>query len=111
MNGKRNSACSRVRSPIQDGIFGNGYGSANNASLIDTRNLTKENTAFATMVPIADIFSNVGELGLNIAVYATRISNTALNMAYGTTLDKLGLDKLVVRVIEEFKKGVFFPLL
>lgn len=111
MKGKKNPACSRVRSPIQDGIFGNGYGKDYKPFLNDTRNLTKENTAFATMFPVSDVFSNVGELGLNIAVYATRISNTALNMAYGTTLDKLGLDKLVVTVIEEFKDGVFFPLL
>lgn len=110
MNGVKNPRCGEVRAPIQDGIFGNGYGFVNNDYLNDTRNLTEENTAIATMFPVSDVFSNIGELGINVAAYATRISNTVLNMAYGTTLDKLGIDKLVVQVIEEFRDGVFYPL-
>lgn len=109
MNGVKNPLCMDVRSPIQDGLFGNGYPTQGIVPK-DTRNTIPEKTVGGLLMPMGDIFTNFGEIGLNIAVFATRVSNAAVNLAYGTILDKLDLDKIIVKAMEQLRDGLYYPL-
>lgn len=110
MDGTRNSDCLETRNPIQNGLFGNGYDDSVNVPR-DTRNTTEEKTIMNALIPVGDVFNGISNLGLSLSIYATRASNTIMNIAYGTTLDKLGIDVIVVKSIKELRDGAFLPLI
>ena len=110
ITGTRNPRCKESRPPIQNGVFGNGY-DYKSTSLNDTRYMFDKSDVASVAIPLNDVLINVSEFGINVASYATRISNTAMNFAYGTMLDKLGIEKMAEKTVEKLRDGVFFPLI
>lgn len=109
-NGDLNPGCGLVRPPIQNGFFGNGYLSGQPKPGADTR-YNNSATNFTTMVfPINRIVSTIGNIGLMIATLSTRVSNTFINLSFNPILDALGIDDIIVKLIEGFRESLFFPL-
>lgn len=108
-SGQIDPRCKEPRNPIQNGLFGNGY--VGEQPEKDTRNITKETDPIVTMITIDAAFNRISNAGLWVSVFTTRVSNTMINFAYGTTLDKIGLDKVILKAMEELKDGVYYPLL
>lgn len=108
-SGQIDPRCKEPRNPIQNGLFGNGY--VGQQPQKDTRNITRESDPIVTLLTVDAAFNRIANAGLWISVFTTRISNTMINFAYGTTLDKIGLDKIVLKAMEELKDGVYYPLL
>lgn len=111
-NGNLNSSCNPVRSPIQNGFFGNGYKgtSENPAPAMDTRYEKVDTSIIGSMFPIQNLFTAIGNFGLYIAVFMTRVSNTVINLSFSPILSTLGIDKIVISLIEGFRDSIFFPL-
>lgn len=107
--GNLNSKCSAVRAPIQNGFFGNGYVGTTVAQ--DTRYAVFDTSVFGTLIPLESVATGFSNAGLWIAVMATRVSNTVMNLAFSPILSTLGIDTLVVTVITSLRDGIFFPLL
>lgn len=110
MNGTRNAACGETRQPIQDGLFGNGY-LKHEQPLKDTRNFANKDGIVSSFLPVSSIMDRVSNSGLRAAATFTRFSNSMLNASYGSTMDKIGLDKIVVRMVEELRDSMYAPLL
>jgi len=110
-NGDLNEGCKPVRPPIQNGFFGNGYESSQKQPGIDTRYKNSSDNFLSIIFPIDRIVSSIGNVGLTIASFATRISNTVISLSYEPVLKTLGIDKLVVELIERFRESLFFPLI
>lgn len=108
-NGNLNDACKEVRAPIQNGFFGNGY--TDQTPPQDTRNAIVDTSVFSSLLAIDSFFTAVANIGLWLAVMATRVSNTVINLAFSPILSTLGIDTIVINVIESFRDGIFFPLL
>lgn len=118
-NGELNSACKAVRPPIQNGFFGSGYITDKNepgyvegraVPAIDTRNALVDTSIFNVILPIDSTLNSVSNFGLSIAVLATRISNTVLNLSFAPILDTLGLDDKIAEIIKSLRDSLFFPL-
>jgi hypothetical protein len=117
--GQLNSECGKIRAPIQNGYFGNGYiddpskpgyvaGRATAAE--DTRNSLMDTSVFSVIVPVDAILNGVSNFGLSVAVLATRISNTVINLTFSPILETLGISNQVISVIEALRDSLFFPL-
>lgn len=106
-NGKRNPACGEVRPPVQNGLFGNGYEKDQKLPGLDTRHP-------GTFNPISSFTKNLGDMignfSLQITMFLTQVSNTAINLAFSPIMEELGLTKVAVSIIEGFRDGIFFPL-
>lgn len=109
---KGNYMCDKpMRAPIQDGVFGNGYPTEKGQQPeIDTRREKLSTSVFDYIVPTDAIVTNISNMGLQLASFLTRISNTTLNLAFSPILQTLGLDKLVVKIVENFKESIYYPL-
>lgn len=110
-SGAKNSACALLRAPVQNGLFGSGYVSSegNNPPSADTRN-----TAFRNqnpLVPVDEIASFVGNLGLGVSQFFTKVSITVVNMSFSPLLGTLGVSSMVVSMVNSFRDSLFFPLL
>lgn len=102
--------CMDVRPPIQDGFFGNGYESGKQAIPgKDTRNLDRG--FVETMLALDGISNWWAQAGLNVATFFTRVSNTVINLSFMPISEQLGLDDIVVSLIESFRDGIFYPLI
>ena len=113
-NGNVNDACSDVRAPIQNGWFGNGYLDDTDAPAqdppVDTRNERLDTSIMSIFFPIDSMMNGIANMGLGSATFLTRISNTILNLSFSPVLDTLGIDEIIVDLIEEFRDSVFFSL-
>lgn len=118
-NGERNSKCGEIRSPIQNGLFGNGYitdpneygySSSKASPKIDTRNEAVDPSIFSVIIPVDGILNSVANFGLAVAVLATRISNTVINLSFSPILETLGLTDKIVEIIKGLRDSLFFPI-
>lgn len=110
-NGKLNEDCRQVRPPIQNGLFGNGYLSDQTQPGIDTRNDLSSESFLSLLVPMDSVSTTIANLGLAGASFLTRVSNTVINLTFSPVFETLGIDKVVVKLIKEFRDSIFFPLL
>lgn len=97
-----NDGCSPVRAPIQNGAVGNGYTS--NADVPkDTR---------YSPPSILNVFNGnaIGDIGLWWASFFTKISNFMIDLSFSPIIATLGLDELILAVVDNFTQGIFFPL-
>lgn len=118
-NGNLNDKCGKLRAPIQNGFFGNGYiddpskpGYVAGRSLPaeDTRNKLMDTSIMAIILPMDEIMNGLSNTGLSIAVLATRISNTVINLTFSPILETLGITGTVVEIIKSLRDSLFFPL-
>lgn len=116
-NGNYNPNCQKVRPPIQNGYYGNGYtaDTPGGVPTLDTRWKTLERySIFDVLVQPFSVFgdsSMVGNVGLNIATFFTQASNAVIDLAFAPILQKLGLDTKIVSIIEAFRDSVYFPFI
>lgn len=117
--GELNPQCGSIRTPIQNGLFGNGYITDKNepgysASTTvppeDTRNSLVDANLFTIIFPIDSIVNETSNFGLSIAVLTTRISNTVLNLSFSPILETLGLTDKIIEIIIGLRDSLFFPL-
>lgn len=109
LNGDLNPGCNPVRPPVQNGFFGNGYTSSGPA--LDTRWVSPNDNLINTVFPIRQITTAIGNAGLTLANFATRVSNTVISISFSPPLEFLGIDKIIVDLIERFRESLFFPLI
>ena len=110
-NGDLNEGCKPVRPPIQNGFFGNGYVPSQPQPANDTR-YNDANTNFLNVVfPLDRLVSSIGNIGLIIATFVTRVSNTVIALTYNPVMKTLGIDDIIVNLIEGFRESLFFPLI
>lgn len=116
-NGKVNSKCKALRPPIQNGYFGNGYmpggkGAPNQSVQPDTRyNLVDQASFLSFLFDSSAVSNTIANALLSVTSLEARIANTVLDFSFSPIVQKVGLDKTVVDFIEEFRDGVYFPLL
>lgn len=109
-NGTLNPDCSAVRPPIQNGLFGNGYKDGQTQPGIDTRNALASSSFLSTLIPLNSLATGIGNTGLGIATFFTQVSNSVINLTFSPVFETLGLDTVVITLIEQFRDSIFFPL-
>lgn len=110
LNGDLNPGCNPVRPPIQNGFFGNGYKSDDKQPGLDTRWVSPSENLLNTIFPISQITTGLGNAGLIVASFATRVSNTVISFSFNPPLSALGIDTIIIKMIESFRESLFFPL-
>lgn len=100
---RMNPLCGKTRSPVQNGLFGNGI--IHKQPPPDTRRevLTPGLTDFTSLD------ENIASAGLLVAVLTTRTSNTLLNLSLNPVFQALGIDTIVAGIITGFRDSLFFP--
>lgn len=111
LNGDLNPGCNPVRSPVQNGFFGNGYLPDQEKPGTDTRWVSPNSNLLNVVLPIKQISTSIGNAGLTIASFITRVSNTIISITFNPPLEFLGIDKIIVKMIESFRDSLFFPLI
>ena len=111
-DGSLNDQCGggAPRPPIQNGFFGNGYVDGQSQPDVDTRNTLAQKSMFEVVVPIDLIFSSIAKSGLDIAIFFNRIANTVINLSFMPIGEELGINKIVVSLMESYRDGIFFPI-
>lgn len=107
-DGNLNSACKAIRPPIQNGFFGNGY---TNGHATDTRYDVVDTSIFGSLLDFNSINNAIGNAGLWVSSTVTRLSNAMMSLAFSPILSTLGIDKIVVTIVETLRDGIFFPLI
>lgn len=102
-----------ARPPIQDALYGNGYAYEQLKPLKDTRHTSNSGMGggFATVLGIDKMMNDTASQFLGISAFFTRISNTVLNLSFSPIFEELGLNDIVENLIENFRDGIFMPLL
>lgn len=110
-NGDMNEGCKPVRPPIQNGFFGNGYLPGDAKPGVDTRYVSSGDNFMQAVIPFNRIVSSIGNVGLTVASFATKVSNTVISLSFNPLLKALGIDDLIVELIEGLRDSLFFPLI
>lgn len=108
--GEHNPACGPLRSPIQNGLFGNGYENNQTQPAIDTRYELLDKSIFSVIYPLDSVLNATANFGLGTAVLTTRISNTVMNLTFSPILETLGLTDKIEEIIVGLRDSLFFPL-
>lgn len=111
-DGSLTGNCPGVRAPVQDGLFGNGYTSHGDGQdyKTDTRRAFWSGT-FENIISPRTISTEAANFGLTISAFFTQVSNTAIGLAFGPLMEKLGITDRISSFIETLKDGLFMPLL
>lgn len=118
-SGQLSGECGKIRSPIQNGFFGNGYiddpskpgyVAGRSVAATDTRNTLMDTSVFSILLPMDEIMNGLSNTGLSIAVLTTRISNTVINLTFSPILETLGISGQIVEIIKALRDSLFFPL-
>jgi hypothetical protein len=113
-DGKVNPACGKeFRSPIQNGIFGNGYaGGANTSPPNDTRHISNFGDPIGIVFAgtLTEVANQMQAGVMAIGQFATMISSEVISWTYMPILDSLGITDIIVNLIEGFRDSLFFPL-
>lgn len=112
-DGKVTPGCKPLRPPIQNGLMGNGYRVDLGQKLPekDTRWVSDDVANLIYLFfPVTKIATVFGNGGLAIAGFATIVSNTFMSMTWSPILGVLGLDDIIVSLVESLRDGIFFPL-
>lgn len=110
-DGSLTGNCVSIRPPIQNGLLGNGYSSVEQRpdgnTSFDTRRteFTPIESAFAVYVNTMSNFS------LGVSKSVTQFSNSIIAVAFTPILETLGVNDLVVSLIESMRESLFFPLI
>lgn len=107
--GELNKECKSVRPPIQDGWFGNGYLNNQTQPAVDTRSAIIDRSMTNVFFPMKDFSNQLANLGLKIASFVTQVSNEVISISFEPITESLGLNKLVIKIIKEFRDSIFFP--
>lgn len=109
-DGELTDNCGEIRAPIQDGFFGNGYiAGEQDLPGIDTRREAFDPSVFNVIFSPSITFNYVSNFFLSITSFTTRLSNTLLNLSFSPVLETIGVDKIVIDLIEGFRDSVFLP--
>ena len=117
VNGDYNPSCVKVRPPIQNGYYGNGYTDATPGGRpgVDTRTEALAHYSIFDLVFGAPFIwgnsSSLGNWGLTTATFFTQASNAVIDLAFSPILQKLGLDTKIVSIIEAFRDSIYFPFI
>lgn len=103
-DGNLSPGCDPLRPPIQNGYYGNGY-LPDDMPGKDTRYMV-DGAFFNSLFDSGFIANGL----LNIASFATQVSNTFLNLSFAPLLKTLGIDTLAEKIISIFRDTIFFPL-
>ena len=106
-DGSYSGACGPIRSPIQNGIYGNGYGKP---VPVDTRRAVFDESITRVFFDVPLTSNAIANLSLAISGLATRISNMFLNLSFSPILETFGIDKIIVTILTGLRESLFFPL-
>lgn len=108
-DGSLTGNCSGTRPPIQDGLFGNGYikGAANQ----NVENDTRRDSFSPSLFKMQEFSTDFANFSLTISSFTTKISNLALSLSFAPILETLGINDLIIDLVESFRDGIFFPLI
>lgn len=106
-DGTYTGRCGTVRSPIQNGVYGNGY---SNSVPKDTRREIFDPSVSRVLFDTPVVVNSYANLSLTITGLITRVSNTFLNLSYSPILKTFGADKIIVTILVAFRDSLFFPL-
>lgn len=104
-DGTVNYGCKELRPPIQDGMFGNGY-------TVNPPGHDDRHTDAGKIVNYvaSAVFPDVSGSALSVSAFVTRISNTAMSLAFSPVLETLGIRGIVEKGMTTFRDSIFFPL-
>lgn len=106
----------RVRAPIQDGLFGSGYTSqwdnenGNTPPGPDTRREMFDGYKALGAAPIFDGLNTASNFFLSITLRTTAFSNFLIDLSFNPPLQWLGFDEVASGLIGSFRDSMFFPL-
>lgn len=101
-----------LRSPVQNGYFGNGYTADQKSSVkMDTRWTAVEHSPFNYVVNFPAVGNYLADGALGVAAFATRVSNTAIMLSFSPIMEAIGIQDTVISLVTSFRDSVFFPLL
>lgn len=115
--GQLNGNCLKVRAPVQNGFFGNGYRSGasdapNQNVSVDTRwKLSQENSLFSAVFDLPGLFTIGSNAVIGLTGFMTQLTNTLVDLSFQPLFQKIGLTDLIVSAIEKLRESVYFPLL
>lgn len=110
-DGTVNPACGHgVRSPIQNGLFGNGYLPSQDQPAADSRVMSSDEVV-GVLFGLPTASNAAANMGLAVSGLATRVSNAAIGLAYSPILDSLNVSGVIVKTVEIIRDGLYFPLL
>lgn len=108
--GNLSGGCAMVRPPIQNGYFGNGYVDSQAQPGLDTRWAQTDHNMVTYLLPMDSVANMFANGFLFFSGLVTRVSNTFLNMSFAPMTESTGLREIVIRLIEDFRESVFFPM-
>lgn len=107
--GVLNKKCiNEIRPPIQDGWYGNGY--VGEKPGYDTRYISKGEALERLVNGFFNPFY-VGEVGMGVTAFFTRVSNGFIGLGFSPIMSSLGLDKVVVSAVEMLRDSIFYPII
>lgn len=107
-DGSYTGKCGVVRSPIQDGVYGNGY---SKPVPKDTRRELFDPSVSRVFFDAPIVTNGVANASLALSAFMTRVSNTFLNLSFSPILKTFGADKIIVNMMVAFRDSLFFPLI
>lgn len=103
---------SPARIPIQNGLFGSGYITGETMPKPDTRHVAQVgNNMLMQVIGLSEAVDNSSSNLIATSAFFNRISNTALNLAFSPIFKELGVNDIVMSLMESFRDGIFAPLL
>lgn len=110
-DGTVNPQCGHgVRSPIQNGLFGNGYLPSQAQPVADSRLMSPDDVV-GVLFGLPTAANAMANTGLAASGLVTRVSNAAIGLAYSPILDSLNVSGVIVKTVEIIRDGLYFPLL
>lgn len=108
-DGSLTGNCNPMRPPIQGALFGDGYVGDHNPG-IDTRRARLEDPLMYMFFPTDVMINWASNLSLGVSSFLTRVSNTALNLSFAPMLKTMGLDTLIIGLVDDFRESIFAPI-
>lgn len=111
IEGNVDSRCGKIRPPIQNALFGNGYlKGTQETPQKDTRYMNGDLSIAQFILEVNPGFNFLINMVMSLTGFITQISNTLINLSFSPILETLGLDNIIVSLIKSFRDSVFYPL-
>lgn len=107
-DGEPSGKCGTPRPPIQNGFFGNGYSSDQKQPGVDTRYARVDRNVVNAAMGFDTFTNDVANFSLHVSAFATRISNTLMNLSFQPIGQVMGIDDLVGGFVKSFTDSIFF---
>lgn len=98
----------KMRPPIQGALFGDGY--IDYDAPTDTRREQFQAGEQITMSWVNSLLNGAANAQLGVTTTIAQWSNFLIELSFSPVLQSLGLDSVIVTMIESFRDSLFFPL-